>query len=166
MCFVEQPLTSQRRQHTTSHINSYQHAHKHTAQTHHTTKHIFLFNTGRGPFIPSGTRLAQAHLDKCFLHDANMVARQALGHGSRILALSKIGSCVQREPSGRTIIDIVVEIGYRARRERKRDDQMERERGKTRHMRGEKHEKRGRETERLLSKRFRVYVQDAPVCIF
>ena len=49
--FFEPSWTSQRPQHTTSHINTYQHsntyqhAQQHKAETHHTTKHIFLSST-------------------------------------------------------------------------------------------------------------------------
>ena len=131
--FVEQPLTSQRRQHTTSHINKYQHAQKHTAQTHHARNVSCMMRT-----CSPDREWAKAH---------------ALWPSARYCR-------VYREPIGRAIIVIVIEIGKGVRRERKRDEQRERKR----HMRGERHEKRGRERERLPSKRSRVYVQDCRNC--
>ena len=72
-------------------------------------------NTYRN-FIPCGTRLAQEYPDKCFLHDANMLAQQ--GNGSRYMhsgPQGKAGPCVQREPTVGVLIVIVIERVIRAR---------------------------------------------------
>ena len=87
-CFVEQPVTSPRRQHTTSSIHTKTHK-KHTAQTHHTTKHIFFSAQVQAHFIPSGTRLAQESMDNSFLHAANMFARQGMDQGKSGRAYSE-----------------------------------------------------------------------------
>ena len=47
--------------------------------------------------IPSGMRLAQEYLDKCFLLDENMFDQQGMGHGPRTLALKASQGRVYRE---------------------------------------------------------------------
>ena len=101
--FVEQPLTPQRRQYITPHINTYQHintflhAQKHTAQTRHTTKHIFAFSTDTAPLLFQEARGLHRNTQKCFLHDATMFAHQGMGHGPRTLALKASQGRVYRE---------------------------------------------------------------------
>ena len=54
----------------------------HTTQTHHPSPAQI-----QAHLIPSGTRLAQSYQDSCFLHDANMLARQGMSQGTCTLAL-------------------------------------------------------------------------------
>ena len=73
-------------------------------------------------FIPSGTRLAESYLDSCFLHDANMFAKQGISQSTGTLTLRQVRAvCTQREPTGRVIIVIVAE------REDKREKRGEKE---------------------------------------
>ena len=89
-------------------------------------------------FIPSGTRLAQLCQDSCFLHDANMFAKQGMSQSTGTLTLRQVRVvCTQREPTGRVIIVIVAE---REKREDKRGKREEKER--------EEKENDGREKER------------------
>ena len=141
-CFVEQPLTSQRRQNTTSHINTFQHinTYQHTQKNSTYTKHIFLFSTDTGNFTPSGTRLAQESIDNSFLHVANMFARQGTDQGPRTLALKASQGSVYRESQldERSLSLLLRSVIEREDKER----EMKRDREKERRMRGERHKKR------------------------
>ena len=83
-------------------------------------------------FNPSGTRLAQLCWDSCFVHDANMFARQGMSQSTRTPTHSQVGAvCVQREPTGRVI------IGFVAEREEREDKRGKRAREKRREKRRE-----------------------------
>ena len=64
-----------------------------TTKTAHTVTYWHMFVHHPFPsqiqahFIPSGTRLAQ---DSCFLHDANIIARQGMGQNTRTPTLSQV----------------------------------------------------------------------------
>ena len=70
-----------------------------TTPQHTTPSTLFLLSHIQAHFIPSGTRLAHEYQDTCFLHDANMLAQQGLGHGHgpRTLALRASQGRVYRE---------------------------------------------------------------------
>ena len=53
------------------------------------TRHPFPSQT-EAHFIPSGTRLAQFYQDSCFLHAANIIARQGLDQNTRTPTLSQV----------------------------------------------------------------------------
>ena len=122
--------------------------------THRQTHHPFPAQR-KANFIPSGTRLAQLCQDSCFLHDANMFAKQGMDRSTR--------TCTQREPTGRVIIVIETDREKRERERRKRTT-------KEREKKGERKRRDEREREPLLppplvgSKRLRVWVQNASVC--
>ena len=88
----------------------------------------------------------------------------------------KIGPCVQREPTGRAIIVIVIERVIEREEKEKRDEKLQRkretyERRETHEEKSETQEerrceKRGRARERLRSKRSSVHVKDVPVFTF
>ena len=125
---LTQPTTQRR--HTASNTNT----HKHTQHRHIT----LLLSTSPSPapaqdhFIPSGTRLAQEYLDKCFCmlratRQPTIMLRPTHS-GTQV----KSEPCVQREPTGR---------------EGKRDEQRERERemSRERHKRRQRRFRRERE---------------------
>ena len=87
-----------------------------------------------------------------------------MGDGPRTLALEASQGRVYTELTGRAIIVIVIErVVEREEKER----EMERDREKERRMRGETHTREERETlPCVCSERFRVFLQNAPVCTF
>ena len=136
----------------------------------HTTKHK------KSPFpaqmqahvTPSGTRLAQLCQDSCFLHDANMFAKQGMSQSTGTLTLRQVRAlCTQREPTGRVTIVIVAESREREKKERREQRKRTREREKEeRRKRERRRDERKRGRENLLppfapcvgSKRLRVKV--------
>ena len=134
-------------------------------QTHHTYPAQI-----QAHFTPSGTRLAQLCQDSCFVHDANMFARQGMSQSTRTPTLLQVrGVCTQREPTGGVIIVIVAERKEREEKSGKRDekenDRREKERTEERKREEKREEKRMRKTPPCVdSKRLRVCVQDASVC--
>ena len=50
-------------------------------------------------FIPSGTRLAQLCQDSCFVHDANMFAKQGMSQSTGTLTLSQVRAGMENRES-------------------------------------------------------------------
>ena len=79
----------------------------------------------------------------CFLHDANMFARQGMSQGTRTPTLSQVRAvCTRREPTGRVIIVIVAE-----REDRREKEEREDKREESREREGEKEREQERQTE-------------------
>ena len=96
---------------TTTIMTTHSNTHKHTTQTHHATPHQAhsLFQHRYRPTSFQVARGLHRNTQKCFLHHANMFARQGLGHGPRTLALKASQGRVYRERTGRAISVIVIE---------------------------------------------------------
>ena len=90
-------------------------------------------------FIPGGTRFAQLCQDSCFLHDANMLGQQGMGHGPRTPTLRQDRAVFAERERADWTSDHVAE------REDKREESREREREK---YEGRERRKKGREKER------------------
>ena len=98
------------------------------------TQHPFPAQT-QAHFIPNGSRLAESYQYSYFLHDANMLDQQGMGHDPRTPTVRQVREvCTQREPTERVIIVIVAEREERKkeiREERKREKGREKEREET-----------------------------------
>ena len=127
--------TTKATRHNTTQHNTTPHITSHHTTPHHITlgcsvtrvKHIILSSTDTAHFIRSGTRLAQDYQDNCVLHGAHMFAEQGMGQGPCTLALraSQSRVCVQRDPTGRVLILLVIENRKRADKRKKEKERRE-----------------------------------------
>ena len=92
--------------HISTHANTHkcsQHRHITLLNTYTTPPSTFFSAQIRAHFIPNGTRLAQEYLDNCFLHDANMFAKQGMDRRCMHSGpQDRSEPCVQREPTNWT----------------------------------------------------------------
>ena len=154
-----QHTTTDKRQHnrhetTTRHDTTQRNATQHDATQHTTPRHKHATSTSPSPaqvqahFIPSGTRLAQGYPGSCFLHIANMFARQGVSHGPCTLALkaSQDRVCTESQLDERFIVMVI--------EKRERADERQTSRQETDEQR-----ERERQTDRQSAR-------DPPVCTF
>ena len=169
-----------RHHHTSSHINTRQHAH--TVQTHHTLKHLSISSPETSPlhskWHEACTGILRQLIVSCMMRTCppNSVPRY-MHSGPK----GKAGQCVLREsPTGRVIIVIVAESverecrereDKRGKREEKRGEEKGRRTGRKKRERESKKEEKEQERQRrrkthpcVRSKRLRVCGQDASVC--
>ena len=116
-------------------------------------------------FIRSGTRLAQLHQDSCFLHDANIIARQGMGQSTRTPTLSPVRAVSTQRELGRVIIVIVTERGEKREENDGREERREERRRETRKDRNEKRQKE-RHTEGQTEHERREKAENPSVCRF
>ena len=83
-------LIADRREHTTPHHAPHLHAHKAysaPATRFNASKHLSMSSAASSPLHTKRYETSRDICRQIFLHDANMLARQGMGHGSCILAL-------------------------------------------------------------------------------
>ena len=103
----------------------------HTITFYHILTHAHPFPAQIQPhFIPSGTSLAQLCQDSCFVHDANMFARQGMSQSTRTPTLRQVRAVCTREKREDKRGKREREKREEKRRERKKDRQKDREGGK------------------------------------
>ena len=159
---ISQQPTHRRQRHTTSHINTYQHAHKHTAQTHHTHQAHFSFQHRYRPTsfqVARGLHRNPETIVSCMMRTCQTNKEWAMADA--VWPSGKVGTCAQREPTVGMLIVIVIERVIE--RERKRETHERKRETRERHER-ERHKKRGRARREV--ERGSDYLQNATACTF